>query len=814
MSEDKNYAVVGPLLSGARSRGDLGCEMIGGQPSLEHPVVVVWLPEEVTRERRQLSRLRRETAFVTDLHHPNIIPIYGLEHFEQGWARVVGYIDGEPLSRVMQLSQQQDQPLSSLVVARVMVDVCEAVHYAHEYGQRNIAGRAIVHGGLRPDTVHLCFDGRTRVTGYGASVLAPRGPEAKYVRPYMAPEQIIGGLATASLTTDVYGIGALLYALVTGHPPFDASKNADAMVTAMPERLPLEGLLMALQDLAIEAMAKSGADRIPSVLVFKKRIETLIEAEGLSLPSYATVGALVDALIAFDAPERAGRMEMLETAQKTGQLLPLVRVPEGSRDIPSSLSQLPAAPEAAILPTLRAPRSSSTVPGSAARAERSDASDELPQLASPATSRAPAPDAGLELAFLPQTESKSKSSADVEPVRGPVPDDPSLPIEAQPTAGIALEDRQTQDVKDAQAAVAVTAPAPAQMPAVALSQTPAPMVGPGAPAPAQAVLQATAPLRAQNSPALERVAPGDPIPPAPVPARNWEVKPSLSPEDRLPAPGDIPLTSPGFDPRRQVEDPRLVNPPVAGLEPAPPGQPTREASSMISQFDMRRGDGSRYALFLALGALIAAVGFYFFFPNRVPEGLSDAESTRHTLPKDLVREALTKTPAPDPEEADDEDDTEAAEAKAAESPKKSKSAAKREPKQPASLSVASEPPVDIYIKGHKKGRTPLRLSLPAGRHKLRLTDAKTRINTYRTVRLRSGQSKRLQFEFGTSRLEVDAPAGARISLNRRVVGRAPMTPVTIYEGNYLLEVSFQGMSWKQRFHAPPNQRIHYDVTLQ
>ncbi len=81
MGAARQFAVLGPLMSGSENRAFLGCEVIEGVPHPDLPVVIVWLPDDVTKDPKQVARLQRETSFVTQLKHPNIIRVYGLECF-------------------------------------------------------------------------------------------------------------------------------------------------------------------------------------------------------------------------------------------------------------------------------------------------------------------------------------------------------------------------------------------------------------------------------------------------------------------------------------------------------------------------------------------------------------------------------------------------------------------------------------------------------------------------------------------------------------------------------------------------------------
>src|SRR5687767_5895977 len=289
MASSRQYGVLGPLLSGAETRAFMGVEVIDGEPKRDRPVVVVWLPDDVTSDPTRVARLQRETAFVTQLKHPNIIRVYGLECFEEGWARVVAFVDAEPLHQILLKAKEAGEAVDARMAAAIAVDICEGVHFAHEEGQSRYAGRPIVHGGIRPDTLLVTFQGNTMVTGYGASVMAPtqHGVPVKSKFVYFAPEQIIGGKATASPSTDVYAIGAVLYELLAGVPPFAGAEDLErAVLTAEPAPIEGLGLTSRLASVAITAMAKRGAQRFENVGLLKQAILQAVADEGQTTASH------------------------------------------------------------------------------------------------------------------------------------------------------------------------------------------------------------------------------------------------------------------------------------------------------------------------------------------------------------------------------------------------------------------------------------------------------------------------------------------------------------------------------------------------
>lgn len=946
MPDARQYAVFGPLLSGAETRAFLGCEVVDDSPRRDLPVVVVWLPEDVTSDAKQVARLQRETSFVTQLRHPNIIRVYGLECFEEGWARIVGFADGEPLSRLLERARAEFRPIDPRLAARMIVDVCEGVHHAHEEGQSRYAGRPIVHGGVRPDTLIVTFSGRTMVTGYAASVLAPtqQGAPRADKLVYSAPEQIIGGRSTASPASDVYAIGAVLYELIAGHAPYAGASDVErAVLTGDPPLVEATGLAGRLGNIAATAMAKRGADRFDTVDVMREAILQALADDGAELPDHTDAAEFANALIPPSSPERTGRRELLESADDPDAVTVLSRpagAPEGvdadlfeaSRPGPVSghhepLQPTPRAPLPREAETVvEAPRSASPVPvgmddeePTQAGVVASDPSAPLDPEAFGDPSGLPAfPDSGAtdwDAQVAPSPAVVSSTARAVLDAAESL-SSPNAPDRAPTSTGGELPQAATSDLEVPQAAApqpegvpgahfpqgagapglhvpgaqiaasqGAAHPDPAnypqggsQVPQVAPSQVPsaAPVPNAGAIPNAGALSNAGAqqpnagaqhpnagafpnagaqhpnaanaqpphagaqhpnahaqlanaqgspyPHAAAQQPPPGALQPSGTVPPGAIAAgvvapggpRPGDVPPvySTSTPQHLIATADVPRPTAGvagsFMGRGANGASQLPHPPPA----ATPRAPIREDSS-ITAFSQRAGDGSRSLLFIIIAALAAVLIFIFAFPKEPPKGIGE-EPERHKLPKELVRAAIEnagKAAPEEPDEPDDpEDDPEAAQTPPELGPDGQPIAPPAKPRT-GSIELESDPRVYVFLDNESLGRTPLTATLPVGRHRLRFTDRKTGINVYRRYRIRPGGEHRDRLTFGTSSLVVNAPDGASILLNGKKVGTAPMEPITIYEGQYLLRVRHDEASWSERFDAPPGRKIEYNVRL-
>lgn len=170
-------------------------------------------------EPEQLMRFRIEAETVAKLQHPNIVQIYEVGVYESCAYLALEYVEGTTLAETY-----SGQPVSPLEAARILETVARAVRHAHE--------RGVVHQDLKPANILLTPDGMPKITDFGLArhVGSESMPSLRVnlqgTPAYMAPEQApLDGEAETAITTavDIYALGAVLYELLTGQPPFAGS---------------------------------------------------------------------------------------------------------------------------------------------------------------------------------------------------------------------------------------------------------------------------------------------------------------------------------------------------------------------------------------------------------------------------------------------------------------------------------------------------------------------------------------------------------------------------------------------------------------
>lgn len=208
-------------------RGGQGVVYRARQVSLNRTVALKLLLHANSAEARALDRWRIEAETMARIHHPNIVPIHDFGQFEGETYLTMDLIAGESLARWIReqrFALPADRGKShraaareiQVRIARLMVTVARAVHTAHQCG--------FLHRDLKPGNILMDEQGQPYVADFGlakaldADQSRTRTGEVLGTAGYMSPEQTQG--QKLGVGTDVYGLGAILYELLTGHPVF------------------------------------------------------------------------------------------------------------------------------------------------------------------------------------------------------------------------------------------------------------------------------------------------------------------------------------------------------------------------------------------------------------------------------------------------------------------------------------------------------------------------------------------------------------------------------------------------------------------
>src|SRR5438874_1393858 len=194
-------------------RGGQGVVYRAHQKSLNRTVALKVIGLGHWATQAHLKRFRLEAEAAASLEHPGIVPIHEVGERDGSCYFSMKFIEGGQLDEMV-----RHEPMPIRRAVELIAKVARTIHYAHE--------RGILHRDIKPGNILLDAKGEPHLTDFGLARLVEtestvtRTMEVLGTPSYMAPEQAVGNNAAVSGLTDVYGLGAVFYQLLTGHPPF------------------------------------------------------------------------------------------------------------------------------------------------------------------------------------------------------------------------------------------------------------------------------------------------------------------------------------------------------------------------------------------------------------------------------------------------------------------------------------------------------------------------------------------------------------------------------------------------------------------
>jgi eukaryotic-like serine/threonine-protein kinase len=204
------------------ARGGRGIVYRAEQLNLNRLVAVKVILEGELASAPDKQRFIAEAQAVAQLKHPNIVAVYDSGAVGDQCYFAMELVDGQSLADVI-----RDQPLPGQIAAAYVSDIAKAIQYAHDNG--------ILHRDLKPSNVLLNGAGQIKVTDFGFAKQLNNAQQQTVTGQilgtpsYMPPEQALGDHSQLGPTTDVYALGALLYELLTGRPPFRAESTMETL---------------------------------------------------------------------------------------------------------------------------------------------------------------------------------------------------------------------------------------------------------------------------------------------------------------------------------------------------------------------------------------------------------------------------------------------------------------------------------------------------------------------------------------------------------------------------------------------------------
>ena len=258
-------------------RGGQGVVYRAHQKSLNRTVALKVIGLGPWATEAHLKRFRREAEAAASLDHPFIVPIHEVGERDGCCYFSMNFVEGGQLDEVV-----RGAPMSIRQAAELIAKVARTVHYAHEHG--------ILHRDIKPGNVLLDTKGEPHLTDFGLARLVEaestvtRTLDVMGTPSYMAPEQAAGNNAAVSKATDVYGLGAVFYELLTGHPPFTGGTTFETVRLVLdteprPPRLLNPKVDRDLSTICLKCLEKDPKRRYSSALALAEDLEHWLKHE-------------------------------------------------------------------------------------------------------------------------------------------------------------------------------------------------------------------------------------------------------------------------------------------------------------------------------------------------------------------------------------------------------------------------------------------------------------------------------------------------------------------------------------------------------
>ncbi len=247
---------------------------------LDRKVAVKILRGDLAEDEKFVRRFQREAISASSLNDPNIVEVYDVGEDNGKYFIVMEYVQGLTLKQLIKKRGSLTLP----EVVDIMLQLTSAVAHAHE--------SYIIHRDIKPQNVIILEDGRVKIMDFGIAVALNAGEftQTNSVMGtvyYIPPEQANGGAAT--IKSDIYSLGILMYELVTGSVPFKGDNPVEVAIKHMNEPLPSiceydPEMPQSIENIILRASAKNPKNRYDSAWDMHEDLKTALDKERFNEP--------------------------------------------------------------------------------------------------------------------------------------------------------------------------------------------------------------------------------------------------------------------------------------------------------------------------------------------------------------------------------------------------------------------------------------------------------------------------------------------------------------------------------------------------
>lgn len=260
--------------------GGMANVYLAKDPILERNVAIKVLRGDLANDEKFVRRFQREALSASSLSHPNIVEIYDVGEDNGNYYIVMEYIPGKNLKQLL----KKRGSLTVHEVVDIMLQITSAMSVAHD--------SMIIHRDLKPQNILIMEDGGVKITDFGiamalnATQLTQTNSAMGSVH-YFPPEQANGKGAT--LKSDVYSLGIMMFELLTGELPFRGENAVEIALKHLKEPIPEirsinPNIPQSVENIIIKATAKNQKNRYNNVNEMHEDLLTCLNKERLEEP--------------------------------------------------------------------------------------------------------------------------------------------------------------------------------------------------------------------------------------------------------------------------------------------------------------------------------------------------------------------------------------------------------------------------------------------------------------------------------------------------------------------------------------------------
>ena len=309
------YELLCPLAYGGMA--SVWLARFGGRKGFERLVVVKMILPQYSQDPRFQEMFLDEARIASRIEHGNVARIVDVGEQEESTFIVMEWVDGDSLSKVVRAAEQRKQRVPAGIALRVCADAAAGLHAAHVLKERDGTPLGVVHRDVSPQNILISNAGTTVLIDFGVAKARDRvsqetsAGQLKGKIRYMAPEQALG--RNIDHRADVWALGAILYELFAGCPPYDGPNEVATLhkLTSGALPAPLPGYVAAPIRAVVErALAYDAEERYATALELNLALEACMVEIGE--PTNAAVVAHYTGQLL--AERKAARKRAVDTA--------------------------------------------------------------------------------------------------------------------------------------------------------------------------------------------------------------------------------------------------------------------------------------------------------------------------------------------------------------------------------------------------------------------------------------------------------------------------------------------------------------------